>query len=357
MAHKKTGTPKKKKMVKRRKKPATFARAGSSSIASPILRMGQSGLSSGMPEMPEMFDRRAMEKIHADLGRLMAEQDFENADEANVFVQQFIGAKDIPKPQRELTPLERAQDKMYEAFGAKGERRVELAREALTISPDCADAYVLLAEETAESNEEARELYEQGVRAGERALSKEFFEENAGHFWGILETRPYMRARAGLAATLEAMGEQKQAVEHYRELLRLNPTDNQGNRDALARCLLTLGENEELGGLLDQFKEDASANWLYTRALWLFRKEGSSAAANAALKKAMNQNRFVPAYLLGLEEMPDELPAYIGVGDANEAIEYAGLNAKAWLNTEGALPWFMDIAIKTWGHMLSKRSR
>lgn len=303
------------------------------------------------------FDRRAMEKMHADLGRLMTEQGFENVDEANAYLQQFVGAKDIPKPQRELTPLEQAQDKMYEAFVAEGKRRVELAREALAISPDCADAYTLLAEETAETDEEAKELYEQGVQAGERALGKEFFEENAGHFWGILETRPYMRALAGLAQTLEAMGEQKQAVEHYRELLRLNPEDNQGNRDALTRCLLMAGENEELGRLLDEYKEDGSANWLYTRALWLFRNEGPSAAATAALKKAMNQNRFVPAYLLGLEELPDELPAYIGFGDANEAIEYVGLNMKAWLHTEGALQWFMENTIKTWGNIVSKRLR
>ncbi len=72
-------------------------------------------------------------------------------------------------------------------------RRVDLARQALTISPDCADAYLLLAEEAASSLEEARELLERGVAAGERALGPEPFEEDVGYFWGILETRPYMR--------------------------------------------------------------------------------------------------------------------------------------------------------------------
>src|SRR6266542_6535579 len=56
--------------------------------------------------------------------------------------------------------LFQAQDLMYEAFEAQGARRVALAREALAISPDCADAYLLLAEETASSAEEARELLE-----------------------------------------------------------------------------------------------------------------------------------------------------------------------------------------------------
>ena len=74
-----------------------------------------------------------------------------------------------------------------------------LAREALALWPDCADAYVLLAQ-AASSLEEARELLEQGVAAGERALGRSVFVEDAGDFWLIFETRPYMRARAALAA-------------------------------------------------------------------------------------------------------------------------------------------------------------
>lgn len=82
------------------------------------------------------------------------------------------------------------------------------------------------------------ELYEQGVEAGERALGSEAFEEWEGHFWGILETRPYMRARHGLALCLWEAGESKKAIEHYTEMLRLNPGDNQGIRYVLAGCLL-----------------------------------------------------------------------------------------------------------------------
>lgn len=69
-----------------------------------------------------------------------------------------------------------AQELMYETFDAQGARRSSLACEALAISPDCADAYLLLAEEAASSLEEAREPLEDGVTAGERALRKEPFE-------------------------------------------------------------------------------------------------------------------------------------------------------------------------------------
>lgn len=177
--------------------------------------------------MPSIADRRALERVSSDLTRLLAEQSCETMDEANNFIQQFGGSKDLPLPPRELTPLKRAQDKMYEAWEARNRKtRVRLAREALARSPDCADAYVLLAEETARLPAEALKLYEEGMRAGERALGAEMLTEEAGHFWGILETRPYMRARAGVAECLWELGETEHAIIHYRELLRLNPNDN-----------------------------------------------------------------------------------------------------------------------------------
>jgi tetratricopeptide (TPR) repeat protein len=156
--------------------------------------------------------------------------------------------------------LFQAQDLMYEAFDAQGARRAALARQALAFSPDCADAYLLLAEETASSVEEARELLEQGAAAGERALGPEPFEEDVGYFWGILETRPYMRARAALAETLWALDRREEAVEHQRELLRLNPNDNQGLRYREAEWLLWRELYEELDGLCQPAENQPSAS-------------------------------------------------------------------------------------------------
>ncbi|MGO8900856.1 MAG: hypothetical protein ACLQU5_21260 [Isosphaeraceae bacterium] len=66
---------------------------------------------------------------------------------------------------REETPLSKAQDLMYKAFESHDPmKRVELAKKALELSPDCADAYVLLAEQ-AKRRKEALELFEKGVAA------------------------------------------------------------------------------------------------------------------------------------------------------------------------------------------------
>nr|MBA3766683.1 hypothetical protein [Acidobacteriota bacterium] len=230
--------------------------------------------------------------------------------------------------------------KMYEAWEARSRKtRVRLAREALNISPDCADAYVLLAEETARTPAQALKLYEEGMQAGERALGPEVFAEEAGHFWGILRTRPYMRARAGFAACLWEMGEGERAIEYFRELLRLNPNDNQGNRYLLARLLLQEERDEELGVLLGEYEEEASAEWLYTRALWRYRREGEVRASARALQLAFAENIFVPLFMLEVRPMPTDLPEYISPGEESEAIDYVLGNGTYWYDTPGALEW------------------
>src|SRR5262245_12926837 len=128
------------------------------------------------------------------------------------------------------TPLGKAQALMYRAFEEPDEpRRLQLAHDALAICPDCADAYVLLAEHAGKRTE-ALLLYEQGGAAGGRALGAEAFGRHVGHFWGVLETRPYMRARLGLALSLWTAGRRDAAVQHLQDMLRLNPDDNQGVR-------------------------------------------------------------------------------------------------------------------------------
>ncbi len=302
---------------------------------------------SGGAEMPKMMDRRAMEGMMSRISRLLSEQNFESLEETNAFLQQFNGVKDVPAPAGGLTPVEQAQEIMYEAWGAEGERRVALAREALAVSPDCADAYVLLAEETAHSAEEARDLFQKGVDAGERALGAEAFADEEGAFWGMMETRPYMRACEGLAECLLAVGDWRGAMERFQEMLRLNPNDNQGVRYQLAYCYLAENENELLAELLDRYEDDAAAAWLYSRALLKYRQEGASRAANAALKRAFEANPFVPLVLASLEDEPPELPEYVGLGDESEAIYYILHGIKGWLDTPGAFDWFGEQLLAT----------
>jgi tetratricopeptide (TPR) repeat protein len=237
------------------------------------------------------------------------------------------------------TPRGRAQALLAQAFATEdGPRRVRLAKEALALWPDCGDAYVLLAEH-ARSRKEALKLYEQGVAAAERALGPEIFREAAGRFWGLLETRPYMRAREGLALSLWTAGRRQEAVEHLQEMLRLNPGDNQGVRYTLAGFLLSLDRDEDLARLLAQYPGEGMATWAYTRALLAFRREGDTPEARRLLKAARKANKHVPAYLLGRKVPPAEQPGYYSPGDESEALSYVGSFLAVWKDTPGAVAW------------------
>jgi tetratricopeptide (TPR) repeat protein len=246
---------------------------------------------------------------------------------------------------RKRGSVEQAQEIMYQAWEERRPaRRIALARQALDISPDCADAYVLLAEEEARTRGEALALYEQGVAAGERALGKKTFQEDVGHFWGLIETRPYMRARAGLANTLWDLGRHEEARDHYRDLLRLNPGDNQGIRYSLLNLLLDMQDDQEASMLIKEYADDGMAEWVYTQALLAFRQQGAGARANSAVRKAIQGNPHVPAYLTGKKKLPTRLPPYIGFGDENEAIHYASGYLKYWRHTSGAVEWLKEAA-------------
>jgi tetratricopeptide (TPR) repeat protein len=283
-------------------------------------------------------DRRAMERLTAEAQRFVQSTPFESLDEANAALRERFSRPLDDLPSTATTPLEQAQDVMYQAFDARGRRRILLARQALELSADCADAYVMLAEES-RGPEGALALYEQGVAAGERALGPEVFAQEAGHFWGIVGTRPYMRARLGLARSLEDLGRRDEAIPHYRELLRLNPDDNQGVRYALLAALMLAGRDDETAALLAQFGDETTALWRYGRALAVFRREGDSRAARECLREALRSNRHVPQYLTGDDDWPGSPPDLYSPGSREEAAICDIELGEAWRATPAAITW------------------
>jgi tetratricopeptide (TPR) repeat protein len=270
-------------------------------------------------EPPVLFDRRIME---GDMARLAAS---------------LGGIAETQDPR-----LAEAQERMYAAFEERSPaRRIALAKDALEISPDCADAYVLLAQEEAATTRQAHDLFQQGVAAGRRALGEAFFKdrENIGHFWGILATRPYMRAMQGLAYTSWELGQREEALKIYREMLRLNPGDNQGIRDEMLTLLIEMGRDEEAAKLLRKYKGDYTASWLFGAALVAFRMKGDHLDARMAIQNALGANRRVADYLTGKKRVPALRPESYSLGSDDEAILYVGANLGVWRRTPGAVEW------------------
>jgi MYND finger len=76
----------------------------------------------------------------------------------------------------------------------------------------------------------------------------EVFEKHVGHFWGILETRDYMRSRYALVEALQKIQthDSVQAqLDHLLDMLRLCRGDNMGVRSIVPAVMLRLNKDQE----------------------------------------------------------------------------------------------------------------
>lgn len=246
---------------------------------------------------------------------------------------------DLTRTMRAQAPEEQAQALIDQAWEARTQRQAAaLARRALEIFPDCADAYNVLAGAEARSAEDALVLYEHGVDAGRRSLGNAFFDEHRGHFWGMIETRPYLRARRGLADCLWALGRKRESITHCEALLELSPDDNQGIRHGLLSRYLALGNDMGAARLFRDYPHDASAAFLWSRVLLDLRR-GDQVAATEHLVLAMHGNPHVAGFFAGKRKPPARLPAHYSPGDRNEAALYIANFAEAWLASADAMDW------------------
>lgn len=281
------------------------------------------------------------------LAKLMQEidsQGFENIDQVNEFMKKMQGRSldDLPESTNDKG---RSQELVIQAHDVSPAKGKQLIKQALELDPDNADAYNYLASLETDVDKSLA-LYRQAVEAGERALGEKFMKENKGHFWGLIETRPYMRAKAGVADCLYAKNRMNAAVEVYREMIELNPNDNQGVRYLLSTILLSKKDLSDYESFIKKYEGEDSAVWLYNNALYHFKKMGKSAKSDTELMKAYKFNAYVMDFMLGLKELPQEMPQFIGRGDENEAAAYIVDTIHTWGKTEGALDWMFEFLME-----------
>lgn len=274
--------------------------------------------------------RMEMEKTMREIQKLTEGKDFNSIDELNAFMNQELNKPAFSQASsRATTKKEQAQDLIYQAYDHPSpEARVHLSKKALKLDSNQTDAYVILGEE-ATSYEKAIGYYLQGLQAAEREFGQAFFKENTGHFWGLIETRPYMRAKAGYADCLWGLGKKKEAIYQYQQMLTLNPNDNQGIRYILLQSYIDQKEYAKGKQIILQYQE-YTANIVFNRVLIEFGEHGLSSTIPSLIKKAKESNPHVTAYLLGKKKLPPHRPEYIGIGDEREAITYAQEHLYLW---------------------------
>jgi tetratricopeptide (TPR) repeat protein len=237
----------------------------------------------------------------------------------------------------------RAQELAYQAMEAGTiEQHVRLLQDALELDHGNVDALLMLTSAVGFEGEERIEVLRGIVGAGAKRLGKKAFKEFAPHFWGFIETRPYMRTRERLAEALRAAGRIEEAVKEYEEMLALNENDNQGMRHLLLPGLLALGRLEEARGLVERFPDECEWNVVFAWGRVLERRlSRDDAGAEKALAGARKQNPHMEIYLKGHRKPAKNLPDSYSPGSKEEALCFVEPLLMAWQRHPEAMGWLV----------------
>lgn len=219
------------------------------------------------------------------------------------------------------------------------ETAMQALRDALDRNPRDVDSLALLAEMASENDAQRVEALRIVENVARDELGEQAFSEDRGYFWGLVETRPFMRIKARLVGLLRESGELDNAIEECEEMLALNPGDNQGMRYGLMGMYLEAARTDKAKDLLAQYDEEESAFFAWGRVL-LCLLEDRLDEAKESLQRAQEINVFVSPLLLGVLGMPDNLPDSYTPGGPSEAVMATDALLAGWLRDDAApLRW------------------
>ncbi|MBN2244574.1 MAG: tetratricopeptide repeat protein [Candidatus Aminicenantes bacterium] len=330
-----------------KKKPQKSKKKKYAKIPSSIKTKAMHQKEKGPQDFPpkKMPSRFASERMNRLIAKLLNGKDFKDVKEANLFIQEHLMGKDPDEVRKlmEYDPVEEAQELAYEALDTEDPyEALELCRKALDIDPDCFDASFLIIQLTARSLSELIKKTEKLLSDEEQKFGREYFEENKGDFWGLVETRPYMRAKHAIINMLLDAEKIPDAIRHAEDMLALNPNDNQGIRDTLLGMYLETGDLEKARKLIDQYPAEYYAVFLWGKVLERCLSGDLKEAVNT-FKKAHKRNPYVFDYLVG-NKMPDlDAFDFYSPGEESEAVHCLMEIGGAWSKHPEAIDWLKSL--------------
>ncbi len=260
---------------------------------------------------------RQTEKAIRALHEYMDKHRPSSEEEFNKLVQDFMqeynesveqGADDDPDIYDYLEMAEEAPTK---------KKRLEYLAKALELEPGNLDALVMQATAQAKRPDQLYEQLQPILQEGERQLREGgYFKDCMGDFWGVFETRPYMRARAENLTVLIELGRTGKAVREAEELLKLCRNDNLGIRFTLMH-LYAYTEDKKGARRLAKSYGDLNSQFLLPLAVMHYKLEDLETAEKYLFRLAdLNKDtkRFISAAARDrLDDYADEFYSFLDV--------------------------------------------
>ena len=197
-------------------------------------------------------------KFNNMINEFLANTDAKDEKELNEKLQEFMQKYNAGEIDYTNTILDDAYELLEKAENTKSKTQaIKYAKEAYDMCPNCFDA-ILFQCDLEENGIKRMKLLDDGLEFEKSRLTKEkyFDKENIGHFYGIFETRPYIRGLVNKAEYLLEEGKISQAENVCREVLRLNENDNMGARYLLMAIYATLEKENDMLKLYKKYPEE-----------------------------------------------------------------------------------------------------
>lgn len=221
-------------------------------------------------------------------------------DELQAALDEFANIKNNSLEEQEEEDVWYYLDLAYEANSKR--EALKYAKKALKMDKSCLDAEVLIADLSIDDPEKLKAKYERLIKKAEKSLKEEgiFDEDSIGHFWGIMETRPYMRLRGLYLKLIVSMGKLKKAVSQCQELLELSSSDNLGVRYTLINLYAYFEDEINAMKIYKNYKEDSTS--MLMPIVIMYYKMDNLKMAEKYLKKLSQINKDIFKFIYNLDD-------------------------------------------------------
>lgn len=290
------------------------------------------------------FLKKDFENIYRKLDEFMKNKEGVTEENMQEALDEFIGLYN--SKQIEEDDFDKANNLLDEAHEAETEKEARrLAKKALKLKPDFIDAKLFLCDLEDDMFKRIRMLDDVILEAKKQLEAGNYFtKENIGHFYGIWETRPYMRCLFAKASLYLELGKISLARECFEEIIKLNNDDNMGARYYLM-AIYAFFEDEKKA--LDLFKKYNKENSFSFKAslMMLYYKLDDEKKAKKYLKEANTLNKnFIKILIQNIKEEEYEefmMNGYFSRGDKSEIFDFINVAGFVMMTSPEIVQWIV----------------